>query len=235
MKMIIACRRHPDLSRSEFFAHLRHVHWPLLQQYPAVLAALGGYVQNHALGASAPCGVAPFRLATERDSVIEAFFDAPEQLGRLVAIPEYLQHVRPDEARFNDLSTNLMMLAQPALYFDSTRAGRCKRFDFIVRDPAMTAGQFKAVLAEDARRLVLDPFYTAHVDRHVHNQPLEGGPSQGFGQGSFGCVREVWAASFEALAKVASLSVLEGADRDASFSILATEFVMKPPREPDVA
>ena len=47
LKMIITCRRNPAMSRPEFFHHLRHVHWPLIQRYPDVLAAVPGYVQNH--------------------------------------------------------------------------------------------------------------------------------------------------------------------------------------------
>ena len=44
-------------------------------------------------------------------------------------------------------------------------------------------------------------------------------------------MREVWAASLEALSAVAEMSTLPEADLERSFSVLATEFVMKPPPE----
>ncbi len=49
LKMIITCRRNPTMSRPEFFHHLRNIHWPLIQRYPDVLAAVPGYVQNHSV------------------------------------------------------------------------------------------------------------------------------------------------------------------------------------------
>lgn len=231
MKMIISCRRNTSLSREAFFDHLRNTHWPLIQRYPAILAALGGYIQNHTLGeASSRVAKAPFRLATERDSVIELFFVGPEELGKLVATPDYLAHIRPDEARFNDLSSNIMVKTAPESIFDPGQTGRCKRFDFIVRGPAVSAERFAKTLAADARRLALDPVYTARVDRQVHNNPLrEQGPGAGFGQGGFDCVREVWASRFEALGAVAVLSHVPDADQEKSFSIFATEFIMKAP------
>jgi EthD domain len=231
MKMIIACRRHPGLSRSAFFAHLRHEHWPLLQRYPNVLAHLAGYVQNHALESHTIAAHAtPFRLAPDRDSVIEAWFDAPAALRRLAETPEYLAHVRPDEARFNDVSANVMLKARAECCFEADAVGRCKQFDFIVRDAAVPPEAFLAALADDGRRLALDPFYTAHVDRHVHNYQIDANAAaQGFGEGQFDCVRELWASSFAALHSVTPALHREDVDRGRSFTILATEFVMKAP------
>jgi hypothetical protein len=48
----------------------------------------------------------------------------------------------------------------------------------------------------------------------------------GFGKGSFDCVREVWGSSFDSLSAVASRSLLESADLEMSFSVFATEFPM---------
>ena len=49
LKMIITCRRNQAMSRPQFFHHLRHVHWPLIQRHPDVLAVLTAYVQNHSV------------------------------------------------------------------------------------------------------------------------------------------------------------------------------------------
>lgn len=230
MKVIISCRRNPSLSRTAFFNHLRNVHWPLIQRHPGVLAALGGYIQNHALGEAPPgVGATPFRLAAERDSVIELFFGGPEDLARLVQLPEYEAHIRPDEAHFNDLSTNVMARTRAESFFSAPQVGRCKRFDFIVRNASIAAEAFAVALADQARRLALDPLYTAHVDRHVHNYQIGAEQGGGFGQGQFDCVREVWASDFRSLAVTVPVSDVADADRERSFSVLVTEFIMKAP------
>lgn len=226
MKMIITCRRHPSLSRPAFFHHLRHVHWPLVRQHREVLAQLQGYVQNHALGGERSPAAEPFRIATERDSIIELLFAHPDDLLRLVETPAYLTCVRPDEARCNDLSENLMVRTRPKCYFEAVQVGRCKRFDFLVRNSDLTAQRFSEQLAAHAERLALDPFHTAHVDRHVLNYPMGSEDGHGFGQGQFDCVRELWAGSFAALSAVAPLLATDGVDLERSFIIFATEFVM---------
>lgn len=230
MKMIITCRRHPSLSRAAFFDHLRNVHWPLVQRHANVLAALLGYIQNHALGeAGRGIDAAPFRVATDRDSVIELFFEGPEDLGRLAQTPEYLDHIRPDEARFNDLSANIVVQTRPELFFEAPQVGRCKRFDFVVRGAGVAADRLAVALADNARRLALDPFYTAHVDRHVHNWQIGASQGEGFGEGQFDCVREIWAGSFAALAAVAPLLSIDDVDPEQSFTVFATEFAMRAP------
>ncbi len=67
LKMMITCCRNPPMSRPQFFHHLRHVHWPLIQRHPDVLDALPGYVQNHAVLPEPGIDLsAPFKLAVER-------------------------------------------------------------------------------------------------------------------------------------------------------------------------
>lgn len=68
LKMIITCRRNPAMSRPEFFDHLRNIHWPLIQRYPEVLAAVPDYVQNHSvLPEQGFEPLAPHKIAVERD------------------------------------------------------------------------------------------------------------------------------------------------------------------------
>lgn len=231
MKMIICAKRNPAMTRPEFFYHLRHVHWPLVRKHERVACALDGYVQNHALGPDSPLPAAtPYRIAVDRDSVIELFFDGDHGLQRLVETPEYLEFVRPDEARFNDLSQNIMIKTEPEMVFEANRAGRCKRFDFLVRSSDCRADEFRDQLTELAARLCLDPAYTAVVDRQVHNWPMvanEAANGQGFGIGSFDCVRELWSHSHDGLRQ--SLAFMDDTpfiDSERSFCVFATEFVM---------
>ncbi len=226
--MIITCRRNPALSRAEFFHHLRHVHWPLIQQHPDVLAAVPAYVQNHSVVPDAAfTPAAPYRIADERDSVIELWFDGTAGIERLLALPAYQQYVRPDEAAFNDLAHNIMLLTEATTIWRAPTVGRCKRFDFIRRAAEIDAAMFRKRMLDAGQRIALDPFYTAHVDRHVENAAAAAIPGSGFGEGAFDAVREVWAASFEALSITAAMGAVDGADEEKSFSVFATEFPMQ--------
>jgi hypothetical protein len=228
LKMIITCRRNPAMSRPEFFDHLRNVHWPLIQQYPDVLAAVPGYVQNHSVLPEPGFELsAPYRIAAERDSVIELKFEGVAAIERLLSTPSYQQYVRPDEARFNDLPHNIMVLTEPSNVSRAPAIGRCKRFDFIRRAPDTEPSSFGAEIDRQHAVLALDPIYTAHVDRHVDNVVVGPATDSGFGKGAFDCVREVWAANFDSLSAVASRSRLQGVDEQTSFSVFATEFAMR--------
>jgi hypothetical protein len=226
--MIITCRRNPALSRAEFFRHLRHVHWPLIQHHPDVLAAVPAYVQNHSVVPHAAFQLAaPYRIAEERDSVIELWFDGTAGIERLLSLPAYQQYVRPDEAAFNDLEHNIMLLTEATTIWRAPSVGRCKRFDFIRRAAGIDPATFRKRMLEAARQLSLDPFYTGHVDRHVENVAAAAMSGSGFGEGAFDGVCEVWAGSFEALSITAGMSAVDGADREKSFSVFATEFPMR--------
>ena len=225
LKMMITCRRNPSMSRAQFFHHLRHVHWPLIQRYPDVVDAVPGYVQNHTVLPEPGVELsAPFKLAVERDSVIELAFDGVAGIHRVLSVPAYMQHVRPDEAHFNDLAHNIMVLAHASSVFRAPSVGRCKRFDFIRRSSAIDAATFRAKLDNHSQALALDPIYTGHVDRHVDNIVATAEMNAGFGEGAFDVVREVWATSLAALARVANRSAADYADPEKSFSVFATEF-----------
>jgi EthD domain len=228
LKMIITCRRHPTMSRSKFFDHLRNVHWPLIQRYPDVLAAVPGYAQNHSVLPEPGFELsAPYRIAAERDSVIELKFDGVAAIECLLSTPSYQQYVRPDEARFNDLPHNIMVLTEPSNVSRAPAIGRCKRFDFIRRASDTEPSSFGAEINRQSAALALDPIYTGHIDRHVDNIVVGPATDGGFGKGSFNCVREVWATSFDALSAVASRSRVQGVDEKMSFSVFATEFAMQ--------
>jgi hypothetical protein len=227
LKMMIVCRRNPSLSRAQFFQHLRHAHWPLIQRHPSVLDALPGYVQNHTVLPEQGVDLsAPLKLAVERDSVIELAFDGVAGINRLLSIPAYMQHIRPDEAHFNDLEKNIMVLTNAATVFRASVVGRCKRFDFIRRSLSVDASTFRFKLDSHSHALALDPIYTSHIDRQVDNIVATSEMNGGFGEGAFDAVREVWSTSFAALSLMAGRSIADYADPERSFSIFATEFTM---------
>jgi hypothetical protein len=227
LKMMITCRRNPSMSRAQFFHHLRHVHWPLIQRFADAVDAAPGYVQNHTVLPEPGVELsAPFKLAVERDSVIELAFDGR---GRHPSAPFRARvHAAHPTRRgpFNDLAHNIMVLANASSVCRAPSVGRCKRFDFIRRSPAIDAATFRAKLGSHSQALALDPVYTGHVDRHVDNIVATAEMNAGFGEGAFDAVREVWATSFKALAFVSNRSAAEYADPEKSFSVFATEFPM---------
>jgi len=225
--MIITCRRNPTISRPEFFHYLRNIHWPLIQRHPDVLKALPSYVQNHSvLPEKGVRFLAPLKIAIDRDSVIELQFDSTAGIDRLLSVPSYMQYIRPDEARFNDLAHNIMVLTEALPVVQASSVGRCKRFDFIRRAHRTDASTFRAETKKQSQFLAIDPLYTAHVDRHVDNFVATTGLDSGFGDGAFDLVREVWGTSFASLSAIASRSVVDCADPKKSFSVFATEFLM---------
>lgn len=121
-----------------------------------------------------------------------------------------------------------MIKTRAETVFSAPVAGRCKRFDFLVRDAAVSSQAFAQSLMESSRRMALDPLHTALVDRQVNNMPLMAGDGAGFGQGSFDCVRESWSNSFANLADPVVEEMLP-VDRARSFSVFASEFVMIEP------
>lgn len=167
--------------------------------------------------------MAPFEIAIERDSVIELKFNGIDGIDRLLSAPSYVQYIRPDEARFNDLPNNIMVLTEASLIFQTSSVGRCKRFDFIRRASRTDAPAFHAEVKQQSQSLAIDPLYIAHVDRHTDNVVATTGLDGGFGDGGFDLVREVWATNFAALSAMASRSALDCADREMSFSVFATE------------
>ena len=158
--------------------------------------------------------------------VIELAFDGVAGIHWLLSEPAYMQHIRPHEAHFNDLPHNIMVLANASTVFRAPMVGRCKRFDFLRRSPAMDASTFLAKLGNHSQALALDPGYTAHIDRHVDNIAATAEMNAGFGEGAFDAVREVWATSFAALSLVADRAAADYADPEKSFSVFATEFPM---------
>ena len=115
--------------------------------------------------------------------MIELWFDGMEGIDRLLSIPSYLQYVRPDEAAFNDLAHNIMLLTQATTVFRAPSIGRCKRFDFIRRSKGADADAFAVKVKDQARALALDPLYTGQIDRHVENFPVASKDGGGFGEG----------------------------------------------------
>lgn len=235
MKVILTARRNPELDRPGFFRHLRQVHWPLVRGFPGVLKEILRYQQNHTLlpdeeGDESGAVATPWRRAVERDSVIEVWFDGLEGLQRMDADPDYVAHVRPDEARFNALAGNVMLLADEQVYHDVARRGRLRRFDFLYRAEGCEVAQFQDACRTACEDLALDPAFQALADAqslHLPHSPDSGGAAPD-------AVLMTAASGMDALTRLAARRFVAGfqsvTDQTRSFSVVATAFPIHPPK-----
>jgi hypothetical protein len=117
-------------------------------------------------------------------------------LEELVRLAYCHERIPANEHRFNDVVRNILMRSseQTDHHFDTT--GRCKRFDFIACDSADDPAHLKEEIRGQARRMALDPGYTAHIDRYVDNFPDPPAGGLVFGRADYVCIHEVWARNF---------------------------------------
>ena len=98
IKFTILLARNPALTHGQFVAHHRNIHADLFMSVAAVKDTVRRYVQQHALPVVLP-GLPPVKY----DGVTELWCDEVSAITRLCSDPEYLERIRPDEARFLDL------------------------------------------------------------------------------------------------------------------------------------
>lgn len=239
LKVILSSTKHPSMSRAQFFNHLSNVHAPLVQSIPGIKQYVRKYVQNHTRLKEdhAPNNTVYPHLET-RDSVIELWFDSNEMFWNLMSAPSYADLVRPDEARFNDLSKLIILATHEgqkhlnALIAITNEPAKVKTFDFVKRKQGITPEEFSAGLYNYEKALVASQAYEKNVTAHVWNVALPTG-SNPFGVASdYDGVVETWFQSYEALIKFQQeysaaehILTLESQliDRFNSFSVITEE------------
>ena len=100
VKMVAGLRRRAGMTPAEFRKYWREQHGPLIQRLPEFTRHIRRYVQMHPVDLPMPAdatGQEPW------DGVAEMVFDSFDDMQRCFAEAQYLEHVRPDEARFLDL------------------------------------------------------------------------------------------------------------------------------------
>ena len=117
IKFTILLRRKPSLTREAFVAYHRERHAALFSALPEVKRHVRRYVQCHTLPASL-AGLPPITF----DGVTELWFDDVAGLEAVFSSQNYMQTIRPDEAKFLDLdacefvlSTETLIIPQEAM------------------------------------------------------------------------------------------------------------------------
>jgi len=248
LKIILIPRRHMEMTRPQFFDHLANKHAPLVKSVPEFAAYLKRYVQNHTRLAQDGVDVAtPYHRAVDRDSVIELWFEDAQSFGRAMVEPRYLDVVRPDEAKFNDLPS-LIVLATTEIESLCAEGGPStfKLFDVIKRKAGVNRGTFVTRWQRHAELLHSCVGYRQAARKAVLNVvvPDEHNP---FGHpADFDGVMETWVADFTGADVIAKLrshdpklvaSEASFVDVGASFSVLAVEnpIINPPPWVSDAA
>jgi EthD domain len=237
LKMVLCSRRHPSMSRPEFFAYLTDVHAPLVLGVPEFLCYLRRYVQNHALLEEDGINPPPaYRHATDRDSVIELSFDSAASLHEATQLPRYLDTIRPDESRFNDLARLIAIPAEEVAIFGEREAPGWKMFDFLQKREDLSRESFLTLWRRDAARLATDAQYRDIVRKRVHNVPLATDSADFAPASAYDGVTEIWLGDFEHLrlfnASGFRSGELEFANAERSFSVLAREVLIHPANRP---
>lgn len=228
LKIVLCSRRHPRMTRPEFFAHLTAVHAPLVLGAADFLPYLQRYVQNHAIlpedGTEPPPS---YRHAAERDSVIELWFESVEMLQEAMRVPQYLSIIRPDEGRFNDLDRLVAVPTHGVTVFSGPEAPPWKLFDFLVKREGMDRETFLGRWREDAMRLAADDSYRTRVRKRVHNVPLVHRNDDFAIASPYDGVTELWLDQLTDLDSFTPSSYRSGesqfVDASRSFSVIAKE------------
>lgn len=97
IKLLIVVKRNPSLSLDQFREHLSTQHARLIRACPATHKYLRKYVQSYSLPVGFGDQEAPF------DGAAELYFDDVGGMNAFFSDPDYLESVRPDEARFADV------------------------------------------------------------------------------------------------------------------------------------
>lgn len=104
IKLIVAVKRHPDLSVEAWRRHMREVHGPLVRDHPVSRRYLRGYTQCFADDAEYADGAEP-----PFDGTSELWFDGVADKDAFLADPSYQAEVFADGAANADMSRTVFV------------------------------------------------------------------------------------------------------------------------------
>ncbi len=128
VKMIVGCKRKPDISLAAFQQYWRNEHAPIVARASRGRGMVR-YVQNHVVSEAGAASEPAF------DGVAEAWFDSPKAAGSLARSADYAA-VREDEACFVDRSSLFAFLTEEVVsHSDEASHPEIKRIQFFKRRP----------------------------------------------------------------------------------------------------
>ena len=114
IKLIVAVRKHPDMSVEDFQEHWGTRHAELVRNCPATGRYIRKYVQCHTMPDQYDHGEVAF------DGTAELWFDSVADKDAFYSDPDYLRDVQPDEARFADMAKTVFFVTEEITVVDAT-------------------------------------------------------------------------------------------------------------------
>lgn len=106
IKLIVAVKRHPDMSPETFHSYWRESHAAKVRAIAASEKYVRRYSQFHTLAREYADGEPAF------DGTAELWFDSVEHKEAFFSDPEYLEQVQPDEFRFADMEKTAFFMSE---------------------------------------------------------------------------------------------------------------------------
>lgn len=106
IKLMIAVKRRPGMSRQAFRQHLSVKHADLVKRCPATEKYVRKYVQSYTLIDEAAAVEPMF------DGAAELWFDSAEAMANFFNDADYLAQVRPDESQFADMGKTVFFVTE---------------------------------------------------------------------------------------------------------------------------
>jgi uncharacterized protein (TIGR02118 family) len=106
IKLIVAIRRHPELSPAQFHEYWRTTHAAKVRSIPACARYIRRYVQAHTLDSEYGAGEPSY------DGTAELWFDSLADRDAFFSDPDYLALVAPDERVFADMTQTRFFVTQ---------------------------------------------------------------------------------------------------------------------------
>jgi hypothetical protein len=170
IKMMMAIRRRPDLTRAECLHHAEHVHGMLAREYSVTLRR---YVQNHVFdGAACARDVDPRTHPADRDFISELWFDDAESMARNFGDPRVREKIGGDGRNFAlEKATLAAVYREEELAVPNPGTGTLKVIQFLRRAEGVSREAFfERWQAAHHRTLEEDATLVRQLRRCVHNK-----------------------------------------------------------------
>jgi hypothetical protein len=195
---------HSVLTHDEFINHHGSAHLVLFEQCPGFITRVQDYMQNFIVIDAAQ--LAPLKipgLQTDRDSLIEVWWDSVAEMENSLHDAKYLELVRPDETSFADVAGLRDVIASEVEILRGAGAsGLFKVFTWVKRATGSNPGEFRQYWQAFAERLRKIAALSQYARRFVQNYavPLDHDPTGTLTD--YDCVDEFW---FDSLGDVENL------------------------------
>lgn len=174
IKIMVASRRRPGMTREEYRRYYQQIHaGKILAGPPELLQDMARYVQNEVLdGVYGASAVNLFPL-TEFDSVSEICFPDPAAAARSTEYPYYRDVIQPDEPQFADESALvILMAAEEAAAVARPRNGGRKVLHFLKAAAGVSRDDFAKAWRDGHSRILQSARLSDRVTGSVRSHPL---------------------------------------------------------------